>query len=158
MSVRNLTCNFSQKSNTRNYHYMIRMFLMFLVSCYLRERDLPPWSGGDLSSSLGFWWPWIDLGLVPLRQLTNKNSEQRVKNIEPLRIKIQIPSTEIDKTEKKVNILGSSYVKKLVAAIQMKAFWTLLFMWYCLEVLKPLDDTLASDYSTEWMKTIEQWL
>ena len=86
---------------------------------------------------------------MPLRQLTNKNSEQRVKNIEPLRIKIQIPSTEIDKTEKKVNILGSSYVKKLVAAIQMKAFWTLLFMWYCLEVLKPLDDTLASDYSTE---------
>ena len=309
-------------------HDMIRMFLMFLVSCYLRERDLPPWSGGDLSSSLGFWWPWIDLGLVPLRQLTNKNSEQRVKNIEPLRIKIQIPSTEIEKTEKKVNSLGSSYVRKsssgrphwpvfkrkrscfapfskrfastLIVFVlfspvhmttpnpfrkrfntlcahaqmnsthvhfnisaheigaklkphgsvcppfwiltvewsgsrlclfwwchrfqiasfspstlensvfkkyrfqiaplwrafsigsvfsdrfrrcsvddsrirskpapftfenglvwtgpQMKAFWTLLFMWYCLEVLKPLDNTLASDYSTEWMKTIERWL
>ena len=89
-------------------HYMIRLFLMFLVSCYLRERDFLPRSGGHSSLSLGFWRPSIDLGLVPLRQLTNKNSEQRVQNIEPLRTKIQMPSTEIDKAEKKVNLLGST--------------------------------------------------
>lgn len=81
-------------------HYMIRMFLMFLVSCYLRERDSLPWCGEDSSLSLGFWRFSIDLGVVPLRQLTNKNNEQRVKNIEPLKTKIQIPSTEIRQNRK----------------------------------------------------------
>ena len=139
-------------------HHMIRMFLMFLVSCYHRERDSLPWCGEDSSLSLGFWRFSIDLGVVPLRQLTNKNNEQRVKNIELLKTKIQIPSTEIDKTEKKVNLRGSSHENKLVAIIQMKVFWAVIFMWYWLEVWKPVDNTLTSDYSTECMKTIKQWL
>lgn len=57
-----------------------------------------------------------------------------------------------------MNLRGSSHVNKLVATIQMKVFGAVLFMWYCLEVGKPVDNTLTSGHSTEGMKTIKQWL
>lgn len=54
------------------------------------------WCVGDLPSFPGFWRLLIDLALMLPRQLTNKNSEQRMKKTVPLISKTQIPSTEIE--------------------------------------------------------------
>lgn len=122
MSGRNVTCVFSQKSNVRNYALHDKN--VFDVSCVLLSsgKRFAPMMRRRFVVVARILASLIDLGVVLLRQLTNKNNEQRVKNIEPLKTKIQIPSTEIDKTEKKVNLRGSSDENKLVATIQMKVF------------------------------------
>ena len=80
--------------------------------CYLLDSNLSLWCVGELS-----------LALTLPRQLTNKNSEQRMKNTAPLISKTQIPSTEIETK-------WSDYIKSPVMSDCFSSYLMGLFAHY----------------------------